>query len=946
MKKFKYIVFVFLIVAALLTIRASDSQASTRPIMEDLWFTAVNFPDSTGHDYIISEEGVTVAGEAITAVFDTLPIKAPIPFNAVVPQWTAVLPAGSDIDLLIRTSENGREWSDWVIMESHPDMTEINSPTFIGDIIGVPEADKTHEFLQFSIGLHREDLSVLPILQTLRFTFINSTNGLSQEEMISRQIAFDQQPENMTSETDYPKPFVISRNVWCTDPACNYSNGLDYHPVTHLIVHHTVSNNNTVDWAAHLRAIWSYHTFTLGWGDVGYNYLVDPYGNLYEGHLGGDNVVGTHASAANHGTMALSFLGTFETVTPSNAMLDAAADLFAWKADQRNIDVYGASDNLPNIPWGLPHIMGHRDVYGGTQTACPGSTCHTLLPWLRDEVASRIGQESIDFYVDELSGNFIKSNTNWHVPDGQCGFNTHAYYTWSTTSSGQSSNWGEWYPDLVVNGRYRIEAHIPYCDTGEPETSGARYQIHHATGTTNVTINQNNNAGLWVNLGEFDLLGDGSSYVRLTDLTSTDNGRGVWFDAIRVRPIDLTGVTATNQTPADQSWTNQLNIDFNWHIENADDVQQTRLQVATDADFDEIIYDQNWATAQTTHSHTFGQAYQELYWRIILMTQNGESISDSTQFGFDVGKPVSSVDVIHYNTLLNEYTLFWHGQDGRSGIASYNIEMRQDGTNDWQPFLSNTAQKTAVFAPPSNDIYWFRSQAIDNVGNTENFPSGDGDISTAEAITVFNPKVAGQSPNSWGTHFDITFNWVYTDITDIQTAVLNVATDPDFNNIILAQDVTLNGTTYQHNFAQETDTLYWHIAVTFIPPDGTTPHTLSSETNAFGIDTTAPESSISQIYQQDDRFYLVLSTNEGGAGIATYNIEYRPDGGPEWIPLIETTEPFVSFISPNIFRTYYFRLYATDSAGNVELAHNSNNASTDQAIPFAHAIMLPFVTKN
>jgi hypothetical protein len=103
------------------------------------------------------------------------------------------------------------------------------------------------------------------------------------------------------SVADYPKPFVVSRDAWCTHADCDYTDGLEYHPVSHLIVHHTVSNNSSSDWPAVVRAIWNFHTYGRGWGDIGYNYLVDPNGVIYEGHNGGDNVVGTHASGGQQG---------------------------------------------------------------------------------------------------------------------------------------------------------------------------------------------------------------------------------------------------------------------------------------------------------------------------------------------------------------------------------------------------------------------------------------------------------------------------------------------------------------------------------------------------------------------------------------------------------------------------------------------------------------------
>src|SRR5690606_21603494 len=122
-----------------------------------------------------------------------------------------------------------------------------------------------------------------------------ATAGPTTEELVAQQEA---QPELQQATNAYPKPPVIPRIAWCNDPACNYSDGLRYEPVTHLILHHTVTTSSD-DSAATVRAIWKFHTFTRGWGDIGYNYLVDINGVIFEGHLGGDDVVGTHSGDAN-----------------------------------------------------------------------------------------------------------------------------------------------------------------------------------------------------------------------------------------------------------------------------------------------------------------------------------------------------------------------------------------------------------------------------------------------------------------------------------------------------------------------------------------------------------------------------------------------------------------------------------------------------------------------
>ena len=724
-------IFIGLILFILLTIQAGDGvqvQASNRANMADLLFTADSFPEGTGENFTVGRNGLQMEG---TAVYQSPILQAPISFNAVVPQWTADLPETADLEVRIRTGTAVGQWQEWISLHNHADWDMPNDGLFVGEMIGVPAADGTHQTIQFAIHLHQAGADTRVTLPEFRLTFIDSTVGSTIETMIARQTALNQMEREAAN--GYPKPFVISRDVWCEEPACNYSNGLEYHPVTHLIVHHTLSDNNTVDWPAHLRAIWNYHTFGLGWGDIGYHYLIDPNGNIYEGHLGGDDVIGIHANTANTGSMGVALLGDFGDVTPPNPMLSALVELLAWKADQRDINVYESSAALPNVEWGLPNLMGHRDVFGGFGTECPGTAVHTLLPWLRDEVAARLGLVSPYIYVDELSNNFIKSNTSWFTAENQCGHNLHGYYTWTKLDPAQSFHWGEWHVPVTSDGRYRLEVFIPYCDTGALETAGARYQIHHAGGVSDVTINQNDHVGLWVNLGDYDLLASSDNFIRLTNLTTTDEELGIWFDAVRLLPV---GATAVNQTPTNDIWLNQAAVTFQWQITHPENVEETHLDVATTPDFAAPVVSQSWSTAVLSHTHTFSQTYLNLYWRVRLTNSAGQSSSTPSLFHLDVGAPQSAVHSLNWHPGQNRYTLAWGGTDDASGIVSYNIEVRADVNAPWQPLLSNTSLTAIQFTPPHNDPIWFRSQAIDAVGNIEPPHAGDGDISTTQAISL------------------------------------------------------------------------------------------------------------------------------------------------------------------------------------------------------------------
>ncbi len=144
----------------------------------------------------------------------------------------------------------------------------------------------------------------------------------------------------------YPKPTVYSRSSWNADAAvCNPS----FCTVTHIAMHHTAgaSEYNSPNWstsAANVKAIQSYHMYTRGWCDIGYNFLIDVHGYIFEGRGGGDDVRGAH-DGYNCGSMGVAMMGYFHTPynqTLNTAMKNSFCELGAWKCDQRNINPLGS----------------------------------------------------------------------------------------------------------------------------------------------------------------------------------------------------------------------------------------------------------------------------------------------------------------------------------------------------------------------------------------------------------------------------------------------------------------------------------------------------------------------------------------------------------------------------------------------------------------------------
>ncbi len=188
-------------------------------------------------------------------------------------------------------------------------------------------------------------------------------------------------------EPSVAKPPVISRSAWGANEAYRYDASgeiwpPEYAPVEHVIIHHT-ETSNFQDPLIAIRSIYYYHAVTRGWGDIGYNYLVDYTGNVYEGRVGGENVIGGHAYQYAEGSSGIGTIGNF-------SFQDATAEAqtgIVWMTSYvaRDLDPLAAKDfkQVPN----LPTICGHRDV---NYSACPGDYLYADLPTIRQYAAEVI----------------------------------------------------------------------------------------------------------------------------------------------------------------------------------------------------------------------------------------------------------------------------------------------------------------------------------------------------------------------------------------------------------------------------------------------------------------------------------------------------------------------------------------------------------------------------
>ncbi|MBL8214178.1 MAG: N-acetylmuramoyl-L-alanine amidase [Bryobacterales bacterium] len=190
---------------------------------------------------------------------------------------------------------------------------------------------------------------------------------------------------------------VVSRQDWgCTPASCPAAAPPSYTNVTHLAVHHSAGANEASDWAAVVRSIWILHVRGNGWNDIGYNYLIDPDGVLYEGRAGGDGVLGAHFSGVNTGTMGVCLLGTFSNQAVTPKALATLQALLTAKARRWGLDAGGRS---PHAASGLELnvISGHRDAglspRATSTTECPGNGLYAVLPQLRRQVHAALAGE-------------------------------------------------------------------------------------------------------------------------------------------------------------------------------------------------------------------------------------------------------------------------------------------------------------------------------------------------------------------------------------------------------------------------------------------------------------------------------------------------------------------------------------------------------------------------
>ena len=178
---------------------------------------------------------------------------------------------------------------------------------------------------------------------------------------------------------------MVPRTAWDPDGECQPREAPGYAPsVERVYVHHTaIFPHYTPDEVDDLvRAMCVFHVERRGFDDLGYNFLIDAYGRIYQGRAGGilRPVIGAHASGFNTGSAGIALIGNFDEHAVPPAALESLDRLTTWLFEWHGIDPYAVTPHVSTggattpHPEGesvlLPTIVGHRQT--ATNTSCPG----------------------------------------------------------------------------------------------------------------------------------------------------------------------------------------------------------------------------------------------------------------------------------------------------------------------------------------------------------------------------------------------------------------------------------------------------------------------------------------------------------------------------------------------------------------------------------------------
>ncbi len=302
--------------------------------------------------------------------------------------------AGVDaLTVHFRASADGRSWGEWVVapVERVAEQGEevaraFTDPVWLGEGRFVQVAVTSADGIR-----HRVPRPRLVFLNTSGDATLADTLTNAARSVACTLGGLQAAPEAQAMTT---KPSIVLRSQWGANEDWR-SGSPSFAPLKMAFVHHTAGSNSysASDAPALVRGIYYYHTHALDWSDIGYNFLIDRYGVIYEGRYGGitSGVIGAQVYGFNTSSTGISVMGTFGTAAPPSAAMTSLKRLLAWKLDVHHINplakasmvCYATQKYTEGSTVTFNVISGHRNA---NYTACPGDAFYALLPSVRKAV--------------------------------------------------------------------------------------------------------------------------------------------------------------------------------------------------------------------------------------------------------------------------------------------------------------------------------------------------------------------------------------------------------------------------------------------------------------------------------------------------------------------------------------------------------------------------------
>ena len=362
-------------------------------------------------DFELSLPASGLARAAGTGLWTSDPIETGKRFDLVGLRWERT---ERPVEVWIRTHSAQDGWSRWVEAEG-----EINEPASAGVWAGGADAFQV-AFDQRPRGLraHLVNTTGSSTPRQRAATAVRSAINTAVIATIGTATAWAQGRSG--------PPAMVSREAWGAKE-CPPREAPSYGEVKLGFVHHTVSTNDYAsgEGAAIVLAICRYHRNSNGWDDIGYNFLVDRYGTIYEGRAGGIDraVIGAQVQGFNAVSTGVAALGTYSSVPPDDAQVSAIADVLAWKLPAHGapttgeVTVTSAGGSQNRYPAGrqvtFQRISGHRDA---GKTACPGDAMVARFEQLRSMAAARQQPLAAPGAGGQTPGQPAPASTDIHPP--------------------------------------------------------------------------------------------------------------------------------------------------------------------------------------------------------------------------------------------------------------------------------------------------------------------------------------------------------------------------------------------------------------------------------------------------------------------------------------------------------------------------------------------------